>query len=217
MLIWSMVAAAADLNCNGLPSTVEVSVNLADPLCASHINPMTGAPYQSADAYYDYNSFGCLVLVADSLDEDQDGLSSGEIYLNGIAVTLSCDTCPSIYDPLNLDSDYDEIGDSCELTLELSEEVAAGEEAQFIVGGAASGANITLLTSKTLGTRRFGVCPELFGGVAAPKSLSSTTADGYGAAALLESIPSQAAGQTRYYQAIDLDSCLASNVLAIDL
>lgn len=49
---------AQDLNCNGIESSNEQAVDLADPLCLQQTDA-AGIPWPNADYYVEYESFGC--------------------------------------------------------------------------------------------------------------------------------------------------------------
>lgn len=113
--------AAQDLNCNSIDVVDERLVSLTDPRCADHVDPVTGAPYESADYYYDYATYGCWYFVIDwGVDLDGDLMGGGEIDIIGadglpeVVVTLSCDNCPEISNPHQRDYNGDGRGDECD-------------------------------------------------------------------------------------------------------
>jgi len=100
-----------DLDCDGFAASTESPVDLADPLC--------DPDYPTADAYYDWTTFGCLYPLF-ALDEDDDGFGSGTLtYPEGdptpdITITLACDNCAEDANVSQADEDCDGAGDPCD-------------------------------------------------------------------------------------------------------
>ncbi len=111
-----------DYNCNGIDVADEIEVDIDDPLCAMNIDPATGEPYRSADYYYDYDSFGCLIFTPPNDDSDGDLLGGGQITIerpDGNPLPWArfelCDNCRDDFNPDQLDSDCDGAGDLCDV------------------------------------------------------------------------------------------------------
>ncbi|MCB9684352.1 MAG: thrombospondin type 3 repeat-containing protein [Alphaproteobacteria bacterium] len=108
-----------DLNCNTYDVSDEGLVDLGDPECASNVDPNTGLPYTTRDAYHDYFTFGCEYPTTD-FDGDKDHLSAGTVNIespDGVVVAtynLTCDNCGEDYNPDQSDLDCDQIGDLCD-------------------------------------------------------------------------------------------------------
>ena len=114
-------------DCNGEPCT-----------CGDRIDPETGQPYESDDAYFDYESHECAVwLGADDLDGDRmvafispmitvEDPITGQVRPVGQPTilgedgqvvstsTLECDNCALDFNPHQFDIDFDEVGDLCD-------------------------------------------------------------------------------------------------------
>lgn len=113
-----------DYNCNGLDGIGEENpINLADPVCASLIDEETGQPYPNNDYMFDYETWGCSVPVEPWHDLDLDRfvgfispfMPHGQVQVGALHAILKCDNCPVDYNPNQLDSDCDDIGDLCDV------------------------------------------------------------------------------------------------------
>ncbi|MCB9693165.1 MAG: thrombospondin type 3 repeat-containing protein [Alphaproteobacteria bacterium] len=126
-----------DFNCNAIDGADEILVDILDPLCAMNLDPETGLPFESADYYFDYNSYGCSFFTL-PLDTDfiLPGLSQVPIFegigghcdpmknpfafprpdggANPYATMSGCDNCPCDYNPEQQDVDADGTGDLCD-------------------------------------------------------------------------------------------------------
>jgi hypothetical protein len=111
-----------DYNCNTIDVEDEITVDLTDPLCQQNIDPETNMPYESADYYYDYDSFGCLIFTPPNDDSDEDLIGGGTITIDRPdgnplpwATVNLCDNCPDDFNPEQLDYDCDGTGDLCDV------------------------------------------------------------------------------------------------------
>ena len=83
-----------DYNCNGVDAADEGTVDVSDPMCAANVDP-NGDPYTSADYYYDYGTFGCLIFMP-PYDLDGDGLGEGVVTLerpDNSSLPWGCSNC----------------------------------------------------------------------------------------------------------------------------
>jgi len=108
-----------DFNCNSIDVDDEPLVDFTDPECLVNVDE-DGNPYQSADYYYDYASFGCMFFTP-PLDADGDLLGGGQLQIprpDGQqipwAVFNLCDNCADDYNPEQQDVDCDQVGDLCD-------------------------------------------------------------------------------------------------------
>jgi uncharacterized protein (TIGR03382 family) len=146
-----------DFNCNAIDAADEILVDLLDPLCAATLDPVTGLPIESADYYFDYNSYGCLhfALPTDS-DVIFQGNSPTPIFEGlgghcdpmqnpytfprpdqaGAWATISgCDNCPCDFNPDQQDVDADGVGDLCDNCLYIpNEDQLNGQECPELMG-----------------------------------------------------------------------------------
>ncbi len=121
-----------DLNCNGWTRDEDPLVDTQDPVCAVLLDPATAEPFESADYYYDYISYGCSVFLDPSLyDPDGDGLGAtakvptadlcvpGTVIGPSVVVSLFCNNCPCDANPEQEDLDCDDRGDPCDNCLTI--------------------------------------------------------------------------------------------------
>jgi hypothetical protein len=109
-----------DMNCNTIPPDDEQLVDLLDPLCQSNRDAFD-VPWQNADYYYDYGTFGCNYLITEH-DDDDDGFGSGVVTVSDVPndpypysiIILDCDNCPFDANPNQEDGDCDAVGDICD-------------------------------------------------------------------------------------------------------
>ncbi|MCB9675359.1 MAG: thrombospondin type 3 repeat-containing protein [Alphaproteobacteria bacterium] len=122
-----------DYNCNSIDVSVEPLVDLNDPQCLLNLDE-DGNPFESADYYHDYASYGCEFFMP-PFDGDGDLIGGGMITPNGIVNSLDiprpepcdpmtqdcswatldlCDNCPGDFNPEQQDVDCDEVGDLCD-------------------------------------------------------------------------------------------------------
>jgi hypothetical protein len=76
----------------------EIEFSTSEPICAARIDPLTGAPYDNADYYYDYRSHQCDYWLGVD-DVDGDGLSA---FFDPMAITvdpLGDANCDGVVDP----------------------------------------------------------------------------------------------------------------------
>lgn len=110
-----------DYNCNGIDVNDEPLVDITDMDCMQNTDP-DGNPYESADYYYDYNSFGCTIFMPPYDDGDLDLLGGGTVSIerpDGLPLPWAqfnmCDNCQEDFNPDQLDVDCDGTGDLCDV------------------------------------------------------------------------------------------------------
>ena len=109
-----------DLNCNGLSVEDEPLIDVSSPECQQNTDPVTGLVYDTNDVYYNYGRFECTEPTYD-FDADGDLLSAGtiEVFVPGFPLPsetarLTCDNCPSRFNPNQYDTECDSLGDACD-------------------------------------------------------------------------------------------------------
>jgi len=205
ILLAAGVAAAEDRNCNGLDGADEPIIDVADPACAVHVDPSTGLPYDTADWYHDYASHGCRDFVGD-MDVDGDGFGFGAIDHGDSATLLSCDICPTVYNPAQ-----DAV---CAQTPHLDPPApgVAGVDNMAWVGNVEAGDEVVVALSSTLGSFTVPDCPSATLVLADPAMYSDFTSTGdFGRAQRL--VPGGAVGKTMFFQAVNLTTCEVSNLV----
>ncbi|MEQ1571111.1 MAG: hypothetical protein ABMA64_36110 [Myxococcota bacterium] len=215
--MWIAITAAwaDDLNCNGLDASVEQPVDLSDPLCASHIDPATGNPYETADRYHDYARFGCTFLLDDAYDIDGDGVGMGLVRSAGLEVALTCDNCPSDANADQLDTDGDGVGDVCVdgLYLGWPSPGHTGQPNDLVVMSSSAGSTVKVAVSTTLGAWAVPGCGGVELGLQAPVKFDGATASVLGAAVATRNVPVAFAGSILYFQAYEVGTCRVSNLV----
>lgn len=218
--MWILAIGAAhadDLNCNGIDSTDEPLIDIADPACLANVDPATGQPYDNADVYYDYYRFGCAHLLVGRYDIDGDGLGTGVVDEGGALTQLTCDNCPATSNPDQADTDGDGIGDACvdELYLAWPDPGVAGTANELVVMGGTPGTNVYVGRALALGTFALPpACPGLSLGLDTPSRWDTAASSPVSVAFPARSVPAGAAGLTVYFQAYEPATCRVSNVVA---
>lgn len=120
-----------DFNCNGIDVADEPLIDESDPVCLGNVDPATGEPYPNNDYYFDYESYGCEVVVDGNFhDVDGDGLSAfvppmgpqGMVQAGAVTAMLVCDNCVFDPNPNQQDIDCDNVGDLCDNCLNVPNE-----------------------------------------------------------------------------------------------
>ncbi|MEZ4320155.1 MAG: thrombospondin type 3 repeat-containing protein [Myxococcota bacterium] len=108
-----------DYNCNSVDVEDDELVDLTDPECLINVDE-NGQPFESADYYYDYASYGCMFFTP-PLDADGDLLGGGQIMIprpDGQMIPWGtfnlCDNCADDFNPEQQDVDCDQVGDLCD-------------------------------------------------------------------------------------------------------
>lgn len=217
--MWMFAAGAAlaqDVNCNGIHAEDEPLVDVADPVCAANIDPKTGLPFETADRYYDYFTFGCNRLLDDSFDIDADGFGTGLVVVGPAQTQLVCDNCPSTNNPDQADTNFDGIGNACvdQLYLGWPNPGLAGmpNEVQLLFGTGL--ANVKIAMSTSLGTQAVPGCGGVTLDLNAPTRFDALAFSPVGTASATRNVPIALAGQTVFFQAVEPSTCRVSNVVA---
>ena len=125
-VLWLTVAFATtcpslpggDRNCNGIPPALEPPIDTQLEGCEPYDE--NGLDWSHNDYFYDYHSFGCD-YPATYFDSDGDGYGDGALDLPGGGTFLfGCDTCQSLANAEQKDTDCDGLGDACDNCVGLS-------------------------------------------------------------------------------------------------